>query len=69
MLAAFFAGEIFQGFSDQLVISLLVSNALFFLVLRIPTMLREFALRPIAAAGETTAQMTSGVVGRFLAAL
>jgi hypothetical protein len=65
MLAAFFAGNIFQGFSDQLVISLLVSNALFFLVLRVPSMLREFALRPIAAAGETTAQMTSAIVGRF----
>jgi hypothetical protein len=69
MLAAFFAGEVFQGFSDQLVISLLVSNALFFLAVRVPTMLREFALRPTAAAGETTMQITSAVVGRFRATL
>jgi hypothetical protein len=69
MLAAFFAGEVFQGFSDQLIISLLVSNALFFLAIRIPTMLREFALRPTAAAGETTMQIASAVVGRFRATL
>jgi hypothetical protein len=69
MLAAFFAGNVLQGFSDQLVISLLVSNALFFLVLRVPSMLREFALRPLTAAGETTARATSGGVGRFVAAL
>ncbi|WP_220209338.1 hypothetical protein [Reticulibacter mediterranei] len=69
MLAAFFAGNLLQGFSDQLVISLLVSNALFFLVLRVPSMLREFALRPLTAAGETTARATTGIVSRFVAAL
>jgi hypothetical protein len=65
MLAGFFAGKVFTGFSDQLVISLLVSNALFFLVLRIPHTLHEYILSPTVAAGETTARAVSAVGGRF----
>jgi hypothetical protein len=69
MLAGFFAGKVFAGFSDQLVISLLVSNALFFLVLRIPHTLHEYTLSPTVAAGETTARVVSAVGGRFASTL
>ncbi|WP_220201204.1 hypothetical protein [Reticulibacter mediterranei] len=65
MLASFFAGQVFAGFSDQLVISLFVSNALFFLVLRIPHTLHEYILSPTVAAGETTAHAVSAIGGRF----
>ncbi|GHO96631.1 hypothetical protein KSF_066790 [Reticulibacter mediterranei] len=65
MLAGFFAGKVFAGFSDQLVISLFVSNALFFLVLRIPHTLHEYILSPTVAAGETTAHAISAIGGRF----
>jgi hypothetical protein len=69
MLAGFFAGKVFTGFSDQLVISLLVSNALFFLVLRIPHMLHEYALSPTVTAGETTARAINAIGGRFTSTL
>jgi hypothetical protein len=65
MLAASFAGQILAGFSDQLIISLLVSNAFFFLILRIPGMLHEYMLGPTVAAGHATEQALSGIVGRF----
>ncbi len=69
MLAGFFAGTVLIGFSDQLIISLLVSNALFFLVIRVPALLREAALGPIMTAGQDTSNLVTGTIGRFLSTL
>jgi hypothetical protein len=69
MLAGFFAGTVLIGFSDQLIISLLVSNALFFLVIRVPAMLREAALGPVMTAGQDTSNLVTGTIGRFLSTL
>jgi hypothetical protein len=69
MLAGFFAGTVLIGFTDQLFISLLVSNALFFLVMRIPAMLREATLGPAVAAGQDIITLLMSTVGRFLSTL
>jgi hypothetical protein len=69
MLASFFAGTVLIGFSDQLIVSLLVSNALFFLVIRVPNLLREAALGPIMTAGQDTSNLVTGTIGRFLSTL
>ena len=60
---------------DQAVLSLLASTAVIFLVLRIPSMIRNWALRPIVEAGMATeraaggaAEYAAGVATRLIAA-
>lgn len=69
LLVAYWDSANLLDFNNQLFISLLVSNAVFYLIIRLPGMLREFALRPTMTAGQGTSEALSGIIVRLAAAL